>query len=78
MGIKILLFGVTADIVGNRELLLEYEDSNASNLLDRIIADHPRLADHKLLVSINQRYANSHEMIRDEDEIAIFTAVSGG
>ncbi len=78
MSIKILFFGATADIVGNREVSIEYAAISVSQLIEQTIADHPRLAAQKLLVSVDQQYAKGDEMIRDGDEIAIFTAVSGG
>ena len=78
MSIKILFFGATADIVGNREVSIEYAAISVSQLIEQTIADHPRLAAQKLLISVNQQYANGDEMIGDGDEIAIFTAVSGG
>lgn len=78
MSIKILFFGATADIVGNCEVSIEYAAISVSQLIEQTIADHPRLAGQKLLISVNQQYANGDEMIGDGDEIAIFTAVSGG
>ena len=49
-----------------------------SELLASLIAEHPRLAAHRLLFSVNQQYATGEEIICDGDELAVFTAVSGG
>lgn len=38
----------------------------------------PGLASHKLLYSVNQSYAAGGERLKSDDELAIFTAVSGG
>ena len=46
--------------------------------MDLVQSEYPALKGHKLLFSINQQYANGDEIIRDGDELAIFTAVSGG
>ena len=78
MSVTVLLFGATADIVGERELILYAAGRSAAELLDEIVLDHPKLASHKLLVSVNQEYASDTRRLEDGDEIAIFTAVSGG
>lgn len=78
MSIKVLFFGVTADIVGHRQLSIESKAPDVATLIEEIIANHPRLASHKLLFSINQQYATGHESVGDGDEVAVFTAVSGG
>jgi len=36
------------------------------------------LRSHKLLVAVNQEYAGDAMPLKDGDEVAIFTAVSGG
>ena len=78
MSVKVLFFGATADIVGCRQLMLEREASTASRLVEDLVSDHPALASHKLLISINQQYATGNQTVRDGDVVAIFTAVSGG
>ena len=78
MSIKILFFGATAAIVGERQLLREEAGSTASHLRKQIIADHPQLGAHDLLIAINQKYAAADDIVNDGDEVAIFTAVSGG
>ena len=77
--IEILLFGATADALGARRLRRSVSaEMNASKLLELLKIEYPGLAKHNLLLSINQEYANGDETIRDSDEVAIFTAVSGG
>ena len=77
--IEVLFFGATAEIVGRRNINVELPGGPlASSVFDKLIADHPRLAKHRLHYSINQQYATGDEIIRDGDELAIFTAVSGG
>ena len=79
MSVKILFFGATADATGNREIVInENGFSNVSSILDELSNTYPRLASHRLLYSINQRYVTGDELVNDGDEIAIFTAVSGG
>ncbi len=54
------------------------DGSKASEIFDQIKAKYPSLASHRLLFSVNQQYATGDEIIRNGDELAIFTAVSGG
>lgn len=79
MAIRVLFFGATADIVGKRELCILTPGATVSELLDRLIADYPRLADQKLHFAVNQEYASGDTFVEGMyDEFAIFTAVSGG
>jgi molybdopterin converting factor small subunit len=79
MSVKILFFGATAVATGNREIVInENGFSNVSSILDELRETYPSLASHSLLYSINQQYATGGESVKDGDEIAVFTAVSGG
>lgn len=75
----VLFFGATADSAGQREIEFPIEDmSRAYEVVADIVKKFPRLAEHKLLLSINHEYARGGEILMDGDELAIFTAVSGG
>ena len=79
MRIQVLFFGATADIAGIRRLVIEMpSDTTATAVFEKLITDHPQLASHKLHISLNQQYAAGDEIVREGDELAIFTAVSGG
>ncbi|HEY8563786.1 MAG TPA: MoaD/ThiS family protein [Pyrinomonadaceae bacterium] len=79
MRVSVLFFGATADEVGARELEIDFpENASAGAAFAEIVEKYPRLANHKLLFAINQEYASGDEAIRDGDELAVFTAVSGG
>jgi molybdopterin converting factor small subunit len=79
MAIQVLFFGSTAALTGRRSLAIELpEDPTALNAVDRVLTAYPQLTTQRLLFSVNQQYATGPEVIRDGDEIAIFTAVSGG
>lgn len=77
MSVRILFFGATADAVGKREVETR-EYGPASSVLAKLLSDYPRLTSQKLLISINQEHASHESIVRDGDEVAIFTAVSGG
>jgi molybdopterin converting factor small subunit len=76
MSVSVLFFGATADIVGSRKI--ETFASSSEELLGNMLAEYPRLRSHKLLVAVNQEYAADAVTLKDGDEVAIFTAVSGG
>ena len=79
MSIRVLFFGSTAAITGKRQIEINLVDeSKTGEILDQLLVDYPKLAGHRLLLSINQQYATGEEMVSDGDELAIFTAVSGG
>ena len=79
MRVQVLFFGATADAVGEREIEIDFPaDSKASDAFDEIVKKFPQLAHHKLLFAINQEYAGGDETIKNGDELAVFTAVSGG
>ncbi len=77
--VSILFFGATADITGRRRLEISPADgATAAAAFEHVVAEYPALASHKLLFSLNEAYAAGHELLRDGDELAVFTAVSGG
>ena len=79
MNIRFLFFGATADEIGGREIDFYLgENTTAKQALAEVIEKYPQLGNHKLLIAVNQSYVPGEEMIRDGDELAIFTAVSGG
>lgn len=78
MNVSVLFFGATADEVGEREIGLETNESKASKVFAQIVAAYPQLEKHSLLFAVNQEYSNGDEIIKNGDELAVFTAVSGG
>jgi molybdopterin converting factor small subunit len=79
MSIQVLFFGATADDVGLRSKRMIFSgEQSAAHVLERVITDHPSLRRHKLLFSVNQEYVSGDIALKDGDEVAIFTAVSGG
>ena len=75
--VRVLFFGATADLTGEREINFPIESLRGPTVSE-IVKKFPQLAQHKLLFSINQEYAQDDEILHDGDEVAIFTAVSGG
>ncbi len=79
MNVKILFFGATADATGEREIEIALpEETKAAAAFARIVEQFPALEKHSLLFAVNEEYASGGETIKNGDELAIFTAVSGG
>lgn len=79
MQIKVLFFGATADIVRERQIELDVKaGTSPGSLIGQLSKDHPALANHKLFIAINEEYATGETVLKDGDELAIFTPVSGG
>ena len=77
--VKVLFFGATADVIGQRFMDVEVPDESvARTAFEQIVNNFPKLKQHKLLFSINQNYAAGDERLKGGDELAVFTAVSGG
>jgi molybdopterin converting factor subunit 1 len=77
--VNVLFFGATADAVGSRELELTVEESaTVGSITDHLSQQHPTLAKHQLLIAVNEEYADPDTVLNDGDELALFTAVSGG
>ncbi len=79
MKVQVLLFGATAEIVGEREIEVSFDkETKANEAFDKVLKAFPLLRRHSLLFAVNQAYSNGDEIIKNGDELAIFTAVSGG
>lgn len=77
--VRVLFFGATADAVGSRELeVMTEETTSAKSLIHQLSQQHPALAKHKILIAVNEEYADADTILNDGDEVAVFTAVSGG
>lgn len=79
MTLTVLLFGATAHAIGSREIKLQIgEGSTASSLTRELLQKYSLLANHKLFIAVNEEYADADMPLKDGDEVAVFTAVSGG
>ena len=79
VNVKVLFFGATADVVGEREVEFDFENGTKSDsAFQQVVEKYPKLTEHSLLFALNQEYVNDAVTIKTGDELAIFTAVSGG
>ena len=79
MKLNVLFFGATAEVVGQRVVRIDVEPGSTSGkLFEHLLDSHSELKSHKLLFALNEEYASGNETLSEGDELAIFTAVSGG
>ena len=81
MKIRVKLFAVVKDVVGQREVVVDLpEGTTAGSLLERFIAEHPRLRElgSSLVLAVNREYAEPGRVLAEGDEVAFIPPVSGG
>lgn len=76
---KVKAFGVTKDIVGGKETVIETEETSVAGLRRALEARYPRLLElRSLFIAVNNSYAADENIIAETDEIALIPPVSGG
>lgn len=72
-------FGITKDIVGGRETILEVDGHTVGSLRHALKSRYPSLvAVRSLMIAVNSAYAEDDLPIGESDEIALIPPVSGG
>jgi sulfur-carrier protein len=72
-------FGITKDIVGNRETVFEVEGNTVGSLREALKERYPSLQRiRSLMIAVNNAYAEDQLAIGESDEIALIPPVSGG
>lgn len=82
MRIEVLYFAAARDIVGQSSELLELPASvpTVSAFLDWLIARYPELEPYaaSLRIAKNETFADTHELLADNDVLAVIPPVAGG
>ena len=79
MKYKVKAFGVTKDILGGKEKVLEVSGQTVADLREMLLREYPALTGLKsLMVAVNNTYAENNDLIAETDEIALIPPVSGG
>ena len=80
MIVKVKLFAVLKENLGEEIELDVPEPVTAHSLLERFVSDHPqfRNARNSLNVAVDQSYSTEDQPISPGQEVAIFPPVSGG
>ncbi len=77
MKVRVLYFGAFRDITNKREELIEFKGKMLKDLIS-ILKEKYDFNDENMIVSINYKYVDGDAEIKENDEIAIMTPVSGG
>jgi len=81
MKVRLLLFAVLREIVGQEELELEVATATTvGEVLEKLSAENPRIAAMAdvIQVAINQEFAECNTELESGDEIALLPPLSGG
>ncbi|RDC61500.1 MoaD/ThiS family protein [Adhaeribacter pallidiroseus] len=80
MQLKIRLYGITKDIIGQTWISLDVpKTSKVQDLLYNLKTTYPGLTKlHSVLVAVNDEYAKPEFELNANDEIALIPPVSGG
>lgn len=77
--IKVKAFGITKDILGGKENVVEMDGVTVGDLRQFLHTRHPQLKGlRSLFIAVNHSYADDQQMLTEEDEIALIPPVSGG
>lgn len=72
-------FGITREIVGGRETVLEVPGGTVASVRSALQERYPSLQKlRSLMIAVNNRYAEDSQEICETDEIALIPPVSGG
>ncbi|PSR56601.1 molybdopterin converting factor subunit 1 [Adhaeribacter arboris] len=80
MQLKIRLFGITKDIIGQAWTSVDIpESAKVEDLMQNLKITYPGLNKlHSVLVAVNDEYAKPEVILKPNDEIALIPPVSGG
>jgi molybdopterin synthase sulfur carrier subunit len=76
---KIKAFGITKDILGGKEMVIEVEGQTVAEVRKHLTGKYPSLIGLKsLFIAVNSNYAEDNQQLAETDEIALIPPVSGG
>ena len=79
MKVQVLFFGAIADLIGSRKVEVSLsETAVAADVIERLRSENPNFRNRKLLISVNEEYVTENTPLKNGDELAVFTPVSGG
>lgn len=80
MELKVLFFGITADIAQEKSIQLKAEEGiTVKELRTLLYTKYPTLSDYKnFSVAVDMEYATDDVILKNSDIIALIPPVSGG
>ena len=77
MDIKILFFGVIADLTSQNEMSLS-NVSDTDSLKEALLQKYPEIAKYKYILSVNHKIVNDSISLNDNDEVELLPPFAGG
>ena len=79
MNIRVLYFGVIAEITQRNEELIEVVENTSVDQLKKIVYNqYPSLQSTSFSIAINQQIVNQDRVLTSENEVALLPPFSGG
>ena len=79
MLVRVLYFGVLREALNAQSELLEIaKETTVADVLNVYKERMPAFGWDAIAVAVNQEYANTSDVLRDGDEVALLPPVSGG
>lgn len=79
MKCRLKVFGIGAEILGGREVDVDFPGLTVGDLRQFLVARYPQLGElRSLYLAVNHQYATDQHAIAEGDEIALIPPVSGG
>ncbi len=79
MNIKVKAFGICKDILGAREVALEFDGELVEDLRKELACKFPDVEKlNSLLIAVNEAYAEDDRVLKESDTVALIPPVSGG
>ena len=81
MKVKVLFFAQFREVIGASERTFDISaDSNAGELLNRIVAENPALESiaHRSVIAVNRTTVPRDTRLRGGDEVAFLPPMTGG
>lgn len=76
---NIKAFGITKEILGGREMVIEVDGTTVAELRQHLNEKYPTLTGlRSLFIAVNNNYAEEQTRLSETDEIALIPPVSGG
>ena len=76
INVKIILFGMLADIAGNSVSADDVTDTDS--LVKALHKDYPALKNVKYVIAVNKQVINSNTLLNENSEVALLPPFSGG
>jgi sulfur-carrier protein len=77
--VKIRAFGITKEILGGREVVVEFSGQTVADLRAELLKKYTQLTGlRSLMIAVNNAYAEESYVFNGADEVALIPPVSGG